>query len=239
MSDLNKYFRSETIELMRTEITPAPYNPRVIEESHRKSLKRSVKAFGIVGGMVWNATTSNLVSGHQKLSILDELSKYDPKNKETDYKLKVEKIEVDVKTEKELNIFFNNPNSQGTWDYDALREMIPDIDYKDAGLTDEDLSLIGIDFEFQTEDEIDLAGELEAMTMPVQEQKEAKKAAVKEMKAKIKEDAEEKIQHMESYIMLNFKTYEAKTNFMRKFGYDDADKFIKGEHLTELIDNLS
>lgn len=238
-TELNKYFKSETIEILRSQIKPAPYNPRTISDENRKSLKKSVKTYGIVGGMVWNFTTKNLVSGHQKLSILDELNKYNPQTKENDYKLKVEKIEVDIKTEKELNIFFNNPNSQGTWDYDALREMIPDIDYKDAGLTDEDLSLIGIDFTLQTEEENDIANELEELTVPIQEQKEAKKQAVKEMKQQIQQNAEEKVKQMESYVMVNFETYEAKAEFMLRFGFNAPDKFVQGEYLTKLIDELS
>lgn len=239
MSELNKYFKSETIEIQRSEIKPAPYNPRTISDENRKSLKKSVKTYGVVGGMVWNETTKNLVSGHQKLSILDELNKYNPKTKENDYTLKVEKIQVDLKTEKELNIFFNNPNSQGEWDYDALREMIPDIDYKDAGLTDEDLSLIGIDFTMQTEEESDLADELENLTAPIEQQNEAKKQAVKEMKKQIQADAEEKVKQMESYVMLNFDSYDAKAQFMMKFGYNPQDKFMQGEYLNKLIDEMS
>ncbi len=242
--ELNKYFQhSETIEIWRSAITPAPYNPRTMSEENRKALRRGIKKFGVIGGMVWNVTTSNLVSGHQKLNELDDLNKYNPKTQENDYKLKVEKIEVDTKTEKELNILFNNPNAQGDWDYDALREMLPDIDYKDAGLTDEDLSLIGVDFVLQTEDEANLAEELEDLTAPITEQreveKEAKKEAVKEMKKQIQADTEEKVKQMESYVMVNFDTYEAKAKFMLRFGFNAPDKFIQGEYLTKLIDEIS
>lgn len=239
-NELNKYFQySETIEIWRSQITPAPYNPRTMNDANRKALRRGIKKYGVIGGMVWNKTTANLVSGHQKLNELDDLNKYNPQTKENDYKLKVEKIEVDVKTEKELNILFNNPNAQGDWDYDALREMIPDIDYKDAGLTDEDLSLIGIDFTLQTDEENDIANELEELTAPIQEQKEAKKQAVKEMKQQIQQNAEEKVKQMESYVMVNFETYEAKAEFMLRFGFNAPDKFIQGEYLTKLIDELS
>ena len=39
--------------------------------------------------------------------------------------------------------------------------IVPDIDYKDAGLTDADLNMIGIDFLLQTEEERSIADELE------------------------------------------------------------------------------
>lgn len=238
--ELNKYFQnSETVEIWRSQITPAPYNPRTINDENRKALRRGIRKYGVIGGMVWNTTTTNLVSGHQKLRELDDLNKYNSETKENDYKLKVEKIEVDIKTEKELNILFNNPNTQGDWDYNALREMIPDIDYKDAGLTDEDLSLIGIDFTVQTEEEESLADALEELTEPIQEQKEAKREAVREMKQKIKEEAEEKVREMDSYVMVNFDSYEAKAKFMLRFGFNAPDKFVQGEYLEKLIDELS
>jgi len=239
MSELNKYFKSETVELLRSEIHPSTYNPRTISDEARKLLKRSVKRFGVVGGLVVNKTTGNtLVSGHQKLSILDELNKF-PEN---DYCVKVELIEVDLKTEKELNIFFNNPNSMGSWDYDKLAELIPDIDYKDAGLTEEDLNLIGVDFLLQTEEENNLANELENVMAPTNAIKEATKAEKiahnKEIKAEVNKAAQEKAQDMEAYVMLSFDSYEAKAEFMERFGYDESEKFIKGECFSEMVERI-
>ena len=51
----------------------------------------------------------------------------------------------------------NNPNAQGTWDFDALARIVPDIDWKDAGLTDADLNMIGVDYLLQTEGENSIA----------------------------------------------------------------------------------
>lgn len=250
----NKYFKSETVEIKRIEIHPARYNPRKISTEARKTLKRSVKKFGIVGGLVVNSRTGNtLVSGHQKLSILDEMYHYDEDTQENDYTLKVEMIDVDEKTEKELNIALNNPNSMGSWDYDALREMIPDIDYKDAGFTEEDLSLIGVDYLFETEEESVISNEFDAVMSEVTEQKaiekerrqeerkqektnEEKIAHAKEVKQQVREQAEEKAKDMEAYVMLSFDNYTAKTEFMTRFGYNPEDKFVKGEEVNERIE---
>lgn len=65
---------------------------------------------------------------------------------------------MDEQQEKELNILMNNPNAQGTWDFDALARIVPDIDWKDAGLTDADLNMIGVDYLLQTEGENSIAG---------------------------------------------------------------------------------
>ena len=172
--ELSKYINSESVELNRSSIHFADYNPRKLSEESRKTLKRGIKKFGLVGGIVVNKRTGlTVVSGHQRLSVMDELQKF-PEN---DYKIRVDVIDVDEKQEKELNILMNNPNAQGSWDYDALARLVPDIDYKDAGLTDADLNMIGCDFLLQTEEENSLADALEEMMQPVTEQKEAEKAA--------------------------------------------------------------
>jgi hypothetical protein len=186
---------------------------------------------------VWNKRTATLVSGHQRVSILDELNKYDGK-KETDYRLKVEAIDVDEKAEKELNIWFNNVYVQGVWDYDKLAELIPDIDYKDAGLSDEDLQMIGIDFQLQTETEKDIAQEFDSLLLPVVEQREAKVQAVKEAKKRVIEEAKAKADNMDAYVMLNFETYKAKAAFMQRFGFDKNEKFIKGELFSNMVERV-
>lgn len=135
----NKIKQAETAIINRSLITPADYNPRTISDDARKKLKKNIKENGIIGGMVWNKTTSNLVSGHQKLSILDEINKYDQGN---DYELKVDVIEVDLKKEKELNIWFNSKAVQGEMDYKKLALMWGEIDVDLAGLDDVDISMI-------------------------------------------------------------------------------------------------
>jgi hypothetical protein len=240
MQELNKYFKSETREILRSEITLAEYNPRVITKEARQSLKQGLKKYGVIGGLVWNEYTGNLVSGHQKLSILDELNKYDPRN--NDYKVKVEVIQVDEKTEKELNIFFNNPNTQGQWDYEKLADLLPDIDYKNAGLTDEDLQLIGFDVGVKTEDEETLAGEIDSLMDPVRQEKERtkeeKKADIKAKKDKVLQETEDKVADMNSYVVLNFDSYNAKSAFMLRFGFPPLEKFIKGELFQDMIEKV-
>ncbi len=234
-TELNKYFKSETVEILRSKIHPASYNPRKISNEAKKLLKKSIKQYGVVGGMVVNQMTNNtLVSGHQKLYILDELNNYP----EVDYLLKVELISVDLKTEKELNIFFNNVNVSGTFDFDKLRELIPDIDYKNAGLSDEDLSLIGIDFTMQTKEEVDIANQFNELLVPVQLQKEIDKQHVKDVKKQVKEASENAAKDMESYVMINFDTAEAKESFMLRFGFQPGDKVIKGEVFENMIEKV-
>lgn len=246
MNELSKYFTSETIEINRSEINLADYNPRSISAETRKKLKQNIKKNGLLGGLVYNLRTKTLVSGHQRISVLDELNNY-PDN---DYLVKVEAIDVDEQREKELNVWFNNTSVQGQWDYDMLAQIIPDIDYKNAGLTDEDLQLIGIDFTLQTEEEQSITDDINNLIAPVQNQKDSVKQAKKELsqaekiahnkevKAQVMQDAQEKAENMESYVMISFDTYKAKAAFMERFGFDKREKFVKGELFENMIERI-
>ena len=233
---LSKHFKSETREIMRSEIIPAPYNPRVINKDERNTLKSGIKRYGVVGGFVWNELSAHLVSGHQKLSILDELHKYDPKTKENDYSVKVEVIYVDDKTEKELNILLNNPHAQGEWNYDKLAELIPDIDYKNAGLTDEDMQLIGIDI--VSEVERDIEDDLDSIGAPLTMEKEQRKAEIKAKKERVQQGVDEKVGNIESYVVVNFDSYKEKSAFMLRFGFSPTEKFINGNLFSEMIERV-
>lgn len=244
--ELSKYIKSESVELKRSAIHFASYNPRTLSEEERKTLKRGIKKFGLVGGIIVNKRTGmTVVSGHQRLTVMDELNKF-PEN---DYALRVDLIDVDDKQEKELNILLNNPNAQGKWDYDALAKMVPDIDWKDAGLTDVDLNLIGCDYLLQTEEENSIADALSDMMSEVNEQNESDKAQrqleraekvahMKEVKQQVKENSQKQAEDMDAYVMLSFDTYEAKTAFMERFGYEPDMKFIKGEQFDSICERI-
>lgn len=243
---LKKFFSSTIVEVKRSEIHPADYNPRKIDEQGKRMLKRSMKQFGVVGGIIVNSQTGNtIVGGHQKVAILDEMYKY-PDN---DYSLRVEMISVDRETEKTLNIALNNGNISGQWDFDALARIVPDIDWKDAGLTDADLNMIGVDFLLQTEEESSIADSLKDMMAEVTEQNEAEKAQrqieraekvahMKEVKQQVKENAQKQAEDMDAYVMLSFDTYEAKAAFCERFGYEPNMKFIKGEVFDEQVERV-
>lgn len=215
-SKLSKYIKSESMELMRSQITLADYNPRVITEEAKKTLRRGIKKFGMVGGIIVNKQTGNrVVSGHQRIAVMDDLQKYDPEKPKTDYAIRVDVVDYDESKEKELNVLMNNPNAQGMWDYDALREIIPDIDYKAAGLTDADLSMIGVDYLYKTEEEDAISTELEEMMAQVNEEHKA------EVEARAQKREEERQAIMEAQAIAQAEqhqemTQEEKTNHMRE-----------------------
>lgn len=246
----NKIKQSETKILWRSEITPADYNPRKISDEARKKLKANIKKNGIIGGMVFNEQTKNLVSGHQKLSIADEVNKYDIETQKNDYQIKVEVINVDLKTEKELNIFFNSKSVQGEMDYSKLALIIPDIDVDLAGLDEIDLSFVEVEMpqmididiptfepQAQKKEEIEEPKEESHQVEEKEDEptKEEKKAKIKEIKEKVKEGA---VYEGDPYLTISFDNYENKVFFLERFHLSGDTKFIKGEEFADMIDNL-
>ena len=94
---------------------------------------------------------------------------------EKDYALLAEAIDVDYKTEVELNLMLNSENAHGEWDDMKVRELLPDINYMDAGLTEEDLSLFGYDAMVKTEGEDELGKELNSLLDPFAQESENRK----------------------------------------------------------------
>ena len=111
-------------------LNPAKYNPRKDLKPGDKDyedLKLSIEKFGYVDPLIWNRTTGNIVSGHQRFKILKAQGL-----KEIDC-IVIEKNEAE---EKALNIRLNkNPD---TWDYEKLSLIFPEL--KDKGI---DLNLTG------------------------------------------------------------------------------------------------
>lgn len=146
---LSKYFKAVNMELRRSQIRFADYNPRVIEEEELKNLRKGIKKFGLVGGIIVNKHDDyyTLVQGHQRITVMDGLQKYNPETHENDYLIRADVVEVDDTSEMELNVLLNNPNAQGKWDYDRLKAIIPKINAANAGLSSADLSMMGIGLE--------------------------------------------------------------------------------------------
>lgn len=170
---LNKYFeKSEIAEVMRSEIRLHPKNPRYITPEARKELKKSVKNFGVLGGIIVNRANGNvIVGGNQKVAILDEINRYKAGDPSTDYALRVEIVDMDEKTELKALVVLNNRRVGGEFDFQKLSEILPELgeEVTDVGLTDEDLTLIGIDLNFRTEGEDSMASDLDDMMSPVNE----------------------------------------------------------------------
>ena len=218
-----KHQKFEAREVQRSEIKNAPYNPRKISDYQFKGLKSNLKKVGLLQPLVWNERTGNLVSGHQRLKALDQLEKTD------DYMITVAVVDLDEKTEKEQNIFFNSTTFQGEFDFDMLRDILQDIDPLSAGLDEYDLNIIQVDEEEKTgtgnEDEDDFFD------------KAAKRDKIKSEKKRASGAIESRFDEGEKYITLSFDDYHAKAEFCRFIGVGVDDLYVKGELVAQKIDD--
>jgi hypothetical protein len=130
------------VKVLRSQIKFATYNPRKMTEDARKRLGSGIERFGLVDIPTWNKRTGNLVGGHQRVKKLDATAGG------KDYFLWVVEVDLDDKAERELNILLNNPEAQGEYDLEKLKELffskeIP-LEPENAGVSMADMfSLFG------------------------------------------------------------------------------------------------
>lgn len=124
------------------DLKPNPKNPRTISDTKLSMLKKAMAEFGDLSGIVYNATTKQLVGGHQRLKII-------PKDAEVHltkiYKtptalgtvaegyvewngerFKYRKVKWDEFKEKAANIAANK--GAGEWDLSLLSDWMKDLD---------------------------------------------------------------------------------------------------------------
>ena len=244
-----KVKQAQSITIQRSQINFASYNPRRLSDTAKKKLKANLKRIGLAGGIVWNETTGNLVSGHQRLSIIDEIEKYNPDTHENDYPIRVEVLQLSDKEEKEQNIFFNSTTAQWEFDNDLLAALIPEIDYDLAGLDEADINVLIADVPVFDVADYNQAvkDDFRNLEQITDEERLARKEAVKQAKQATKDNLSEEVMG-DPYITLSFYDYESKLYFMEvlKNKIEEAkiiysvrpdDKYIKGEIVQQIIEN--
>lgn len=110
-------------------LAPAPYNPRTISDDALARLKRGVEEFGLVDPIIVRAEDNLVIGGHQRLKVLRDLQWSE---------VPVVLVSgLDDNRTAALNILLNNPNAQGEWDNQRLRDILSELDATgfDATLT--------------------------------------------------------------------------------------------------------
>lgn len=112
------------------ELKLSDYNPREISEHDFKSLKSSIKRFGLVSPIVVNRRDKQVIGGHMRLRAARELGhKYVPVRYE----------DLSEREAKLLNLALNKID--GRWNRQKLEELIYDLSSDGAG----DLNLTGFE----------------------------------------------------------------------------------------------
>lgn len=209
-------FTVETIN--RRELKKSEYNPRKISDENRERLREIIQRNGLVAPIVVNKRNMHIVSGHQRVGVMDEI------NNGKDYEMQVAFIDVDEKKEKEINVALNNENAMGYFDYEKLTEIfkMPDIDVKAAGFSVADVyKVLGRPAELMNEDEIvELADKYRS-----QEDRKDKKKSTK------KED------EYDFYCILLFESNAAREAFFKKIGREE-NKYVDVSELETCLKSM-
>lgn len=241
--------QSITKTVKRSQINLNALNPKRHLEEAIKTQARNIKKVGILGGIVLNSKTQNLLDGHRRLLALDQLNKYDG-TPETDYDVKVEVCELSEKEEKEQMTYMAVGNTQA--DLDLIAKYIGDIDTKDIGLSEaqikalEQFNITEEDI-FQSEDKGSVSAEVEdffnflpTATAPVKGSEnlteEEKKAKVLEGKNLNKENIEKYDERAAAQVTLSFPDIEAKDYFLQLVGAES--NFCDGTVVIAMLEQL-
>lgn len=216
----SKFQAYDTETISRDMIKNAPYNPRIMDESAKKRLRKNIAKHGLVAALTWNKRTGNLVGGHQRLEQLDALEK--SKN----YDLTVCVVDVDEREEAALNVQLNNPSMQGEWDLDKLANMTEEFDLDlsdDLGFTESDIDFM---FEgddrfsqlFETKEGENMRGDLEAV-------KEARKKSVDNLKER---------NNINWYTVIVFENQQERENFMKEISIPAHERYITEDQVRRI-----
>lgn len=78
-----------------------------------------MQTVGLLAPLIWNEKTGNLVSGHQRISILDDAA-----DGAADYLLTMAVVQLTHEQELEANVLLNNVEAQGRFDMPKLSELL-------------------------------------------------------------------------------------------------------------------
>lgn len=118
------------------DLNRAAYNPRVDlqpGDEEYESIRYSLERYGMVQPIVWNERTGNVVSGHQRLTVLQNQGAKE---------VEVSVVNLDDIAEKQLNIALNK--TEGSWDNDKLTELLVELgeDAIRTGFTQQEIDVL-------------------------------------------------------------------------------------------------
>lgn len=142
-------------------LSPNKFNPRRISAKTKDDLRRSIEEFGDLGGVVFNSRTKQLVSAHQRSSVLDQNAKITIEKKfdtptaagtiatgfieSNGERFSYREVDWDVKKQTEALLAANKIH--GEWDQENLRVLfkeVPEIRIEMTGFDIPELEMMEI-----------------------------------------------------------------------------------------------
>ncbi len=238
--------QSETVTVRRSEIHLNPYNPKRHTDSEIKRQLQNLRKNGYLGGIVFNRETGNLLDGHRRIQALDLHYKYDGTN---DYEVKVEAVNFDRKTELNQLTYMALGNTKA--DYNLIAKYAPDIDPKDAGISEDDYArIMALSAPPEQPDMPDFADDFIRPRTDLSEDMETNDDIVERHASKPKmtpEQVKGEKQHCDDvassrhgtqdlYVFLSFENEENKLAFCELMGYRPTNSMlVRGEEVLNMI----
>lgn len=224
MSDPSKHQKFEMVAIDRRDIKLADYNPRTISRDARQRLKSAMREVGLIQPLIWNRRTGVLVSGHQRLSLLDEMERYTPGGARS-YTLEVAAVDLDERQERRMNVFLNNQSAMGEFDLEALNDMRLefDIDAGDLGFSAADIEVL---FPVEIPPELDDTAEASRAKNTL--------AAIKEERKAAKENLAEE-QSIGYYFTVVCRTVDEKERLLESLGVPGYEEYVRGDLISARI----
>lgn len=237
--------------LKRSEINPAPYNPRQMDAHARKLLSENIKKNGLVIPLTVNIRTGHLVAGHQRLKDIDSKEGYP---KDGDYEMDVAVVDLDEKAEKELNVFLNNPNAQGAFDNELLAKLFTEggVSLENTGFNEVDLGILldsadlgigeatsGGTTQASADQEIlasqaEAAKTLAAAAQPApKEISEEERQKIRDAKAALKAKPDEQTSGF--YLTVIFKDGDSRKKFLEQLKLPEVEQYVSGQTLMDVL----
>jgi hypothetical protein len=228
---LTKYQKFEAVRVWRHELVPHPKNPRQIAPEARRKLKKNIKAGGLLDTIIWNRATGYVVGGHQRLSILDELEKYEAETKSGDYQIDVLAVNLAEADELAMLAFLNNPASQGDFDTDLLAALNLDfgVDFADMGFSKMDVDYL-FDGDARFSDLFIDDGEAKKTKGKLDEIKAHRKESTEKMKEGASADF---------YFVVVARDQAEKDEVLKRIGVPNYEQFVSADAVLGVIPNAA
>lgn len=251
-SEISIWQKVRVVRMNRSEILEAPYNPRFIDEDAKRKLRKNLEQLGLLCPLIVNDRTKHLVSGHQRIAIVDTLEH------RKDYEIDIGIVDLTEQEEKEQVVALNNPYLRGTFDFARLAIILPELGPEPCGFDAKDLSLIIPALEAplnaptteQMEDVKRTGAEIEQARIASRQAKAAanpadeldRKERIKAMRAVLKKTKTSRFeregadsQDVEYFIVAQFNTLEARRQFLTDLSLPPEAICASGESVAALV----
>jgi len=229
--------------LLRSTIKEHPSNPRRITDAAKKKIRDGFKSVGMLQPPIVNNTTGYLLSGHQRIAILDGLEHYKPGGAK-DYMLDVAVVELGPEDELRMLAFLNNQDAMGTWDTDKLAGLALDqgIDMASMGFDKVSLEIM-FEGDSRFEEMFAESEETQADKAALDQLREAridgpKLTEVKKERADYNE-RREKEANADFYVVVVCNTVEEKQRLLQALNIPVGEQYISPDRILEVLNRAT